>query len=29
MLAALGITFPVNVLIGLPVYQHWVSWFYP
>ena len=28
MLAALGITFPVNVLIGLPLYQHWVSWFY-
>jgi hypothetical protein len=28
MLASLGITFPVNVLIGLPLYQHWVSWFY-
>jgi hypothetical protein len=28
MLAALGITFPVNVLIGLPLYQQWVSWFY-
>ncbi len=24
MLAALGITFPVNVLIGLPLYQQWV-----
>ncbi|AVV85464.1 permease [Shewanella putrefaciens] len=24
MLASLGITFPVNVLIGLPLYQHWV-----
>lgn len=28
MLAALGITFPVNVLIGLPVYQKWVQLFY-
>ncbi len=28
MLAALGITFPVNVLIGLPLYQQWVGWFY-
>lgn len=28
MLAALGITFPVNVLIGLPLYQQWLSWFY-
>jgi hypothetical protein len=28
MLAALGITFPVNVLIGIPVYQQWLSWFY-
>ena len=27
-LATLGVTFPVNVLIGLPVYQHWVHWFY-
>ncbi len=27
MLAALGITFPVNVLIGLPVYQKWVQLF--
>lgn len=25
MLASLGITFPVNVLIGLPIYQHWVE----
>jgi len=24
MLASLGITFPVNVLIGLPLYQHWI-----
>lgn len=23
MLAALGITFPINVLIGLPLYQYW------
>lgn len=28
MLAALGITFPVNVFIGLPLYQQWVGWFY-
>ena len=28
MLAALGITFPINVFIGLPLYQTWVSWFY-
>jgi hypothetical protein len=28
MLAALGITFPVNVLIGLPLYQRWVALFY-
>lgn len=28
MLAALGITFPINVFIGLPLYQNWVSWFY-
>jgi uncharacterized protein len=28
MLAALGITFPVNVLIGLPLYQKWVAIFY-
>lgn len=27
-LATLGVTFPVNVLIGLPVYQYWVSAFY-
>ncbi|MBV7314683.1 sodium-dependent bicarbonate transport family permease [Shewanella sp. NIFS-20-20] len=25
MLAALGITFPVNVLIGLPLYHRWIS----
>lgn len=24
-LAALGVTFPVNVLIGLPLYQYWVG----
>ncbi|QYF93209.1 sodium-dependent bicarbonate transport family permease [Massilia sp. PAMC28688] len=28
MLAALGITFPVNVLIGLPVFEHWVRLVY-
>jgi hypothetical protein len=28
MLAALGITFPVNVIIGLPLYQKWVQLFY-
>ena len=28
MLAALGITFPVNVLIGLPLYMRWVQQFY-
>ncbi|MDY7577282.1 sodium-dependent bicarbonate transport family permease [Herbaspirillum sp. RTI4] len=28
MLAALGITFPINVLVGLPIYQHWVQLFY-
>lgn len=28
MLASLGITFPVNVLIGLPIYQQWVQLFY-
>lgn len=28
MLAALGITFPVNVLIGLPLYQMWLHCFY-
>ncbi len=27
MLAALGITFPVNVLIGLPIYMQWVHYF--
>jgi len=26
MLASLGVTFPVNVLIGLPIYQQWVLW---
>lgn len=26
MLASLGITFPVNVLIGLPLYQKWVMY---
>lgn len=25
MLASLGITFPINVLIGLPLYQHWIA----
>ena len=28
MLAALGITFPINVLIGLPVFEHWVRILY-
>ncbi|MEC5160817.1 MULTISPECIES: sodium-dependent bicarbonate transport family permease [unclassified Janthinobacterium] len=28
ILAALGVTFPVNVLIGIPVYQRWVHYFY-
>jgi len=28
MLAALGVTFPLNVLLGLSWYQDWVSWFY-
>lgn len=28
MLAALGITFPVNVLVGLPLYQQWVQRLY-
>lgn len=28
MLAALGITFPVNVLIGLPLYRTWLEYFY-
>ena len=27
-LATLGITFPVNVLIGLPLYQRWVHYFF-
>lgn len=26
LLAALGLTFPVNVLIGLPIYLQWVQW---
>ncbi|MES3021415.1 MAG: sodium-dependent bicarbonate transport family permease [Pseudomonadota bacterium] len=28
MLAALGITFPINVLVGLPMYQAWIQFFY-
>ncbi|PWF44727.1 sodium-dependent bicarbonate transport family permease [Massilia glaciei] len=28
MLAALGITFPINVLVGLPLYQGWIKLFY-
>lgn len=28
MLAALGITFPVNVLVGLPLYAQWVQRLY-
>lgn len=28
MLAALGITFPVNVLVGLPLYERWVAQIY-
>lgn len=28
MLAALGITFPINVFIGLPLYRQWVELFY-
>lgn len=28
MLAALGITFPVNLLIGLPTFEHWVKMMY-
>lgn len=28
MLAALGITFPINVLLGLPLYMQWVQIFY-
>jgi len=27
-LATLGITFPLNVMLGVPIYQHWVAWFY-
>jgi hypothetical protein len=27
MLAALGITFPVNIFIGLPIYMQWVRYF--
>jgi uncharacterized protein len=26
LLAALGLTFPLNVLIGLPLYLHWINW---
>ncbi|MGM0677015.1 sodium-dependent bicarbonate transport family permease [Ectothiorhodospira marina] len=26
MLAALGLTFPVNVLVGIPLYYQWVQW---
>ncbi|MBU2224390.1 MAG: sodium-dependent bicarbonate transport family permease, partial [Gammaproteobacteria bacterium] len=29
LLATLGITFPVNVLVGITVYQQWLGWFYP
>ncbi len=28
IMAALGVTFPVNILIGLPIYQRWVHYFY-
>jgi hypothetical protein len=28
MLASLGVTFPINVLIGLPMYQKWIHFFY-
>lgn len=28
MLAALGITFPLNVLLGIPLYQRWLDWMY-
>jgi uncharacterized protein len=24
--AALGITFPFNVLVGIPLYLHWARW---
>lgn len=27
-LATLGITFPLNVMLGVPLYQRWVAWFY-
>lgn len=27
-LASLGVTFPINVLIGLNLYSSWVGWFY-
>lgn len=27
-LAALGVTFPINVLVGLHFYTSWVAWFY-
>lgn len=26
MLASLGVTFPVNVIIGIPLYHRWVQW---
>jgi uncharacterized protein len=26
MLAALGVTFPVNVIVGLPLYRVWIDW---
>ncbi|HEY0065556.1 MAG TPA: sodium-dependent bicarbonate transport family permease [Telluria sp.] len=28
MLASLGVTFPMNVFVGLPLYAHWVAQFY-
>jgi len=27
MLAALGVTFPINVLVGIPLYFQWVMLF--
>lgn len=26
MLASLGVTFPVNVILGIPIYHQWVQW---
>jgi hypothetical protein len=26
MLAALGVTFPFNFLIGIPLYDFWIQW---